>query len=597
MNIEAPQITLFEDSHIEHCKNVLKKEAQIEDVVRALRDNVGDKHRTEQTEVVTEIAKRERKVFKTRAAAAIDRHLDATEDGTKASELAINKGLLNFVSLITPNIRLRARAGSGKSTALVIKCDFLINELGVAPEAIQLLTFNRSASNDLSKKLRKALGDKVGKRVGVNTFHSLAYHILNCCPQTQHLKLIFKEEDRSQKEQLSDLEAIVVKETTARDFAAYRERYEGTSYSYMTRFENFDQSIRDFVTGATALYRARRGTPTPLKHNPVTRHLERVVAAYEARLRQSSTLDGEAGLREAARILEGDVDLANLNRIDEGIQPLFTRLGGGMQFLFVDEFQDFSAAFAEITQGVMARNPNCVMNAVGDDWQSINAFMGADLSFFNGMKKTHVASLNLPLHSNWRCGKRIVELGNRVMGASKATAAVPALPHDGKIRVRVGDIQNFKRKKEEWHAEAQDFLEGHINNMAQAAWADDLRAGRERGTVVLLAAQNSPFSKSLQAYAKMIDTTEGGKVTTSTSHASKGGEWDHVILLDGTASHYPSAHPSEPAQRDMIKRADLEEEGQRLLYVAVTRAKYSLSILAPTELHPKLNAALEIARR
>lgn len=585
MNIEAPEFASFGDRHIAECKNVFAGTQTISSVVKALRDEVGPKDISEQSEAVTAIAKRERHVFKTRAAAAIDRRLKPATDGTKASAIKINKDLLNFVSLVTPNIRLRARAGSGKSTALVIKCDFLINELGVPPNAIQLLVFNKFASEDLTKKLCDALGDTKGRMVGVNTFHSLAYHVVKRYPETQHLVLSFKEEDRSQKEQLSDLEKTVLNETTPSDFDQYRKRYEGTSYAYMTRFEDFDKSIQGFVTGATALYRARRGTSKPIKHNPITRHFERVVRAFEARMQLSNTLDGEAGLREAARILASDAVL-----------PGFNRLNGGLQFLFVDEFQDFSAAFSEITKGVMSRNPDCVMNAVGDDWQSINAFMGADLSFFNGMKKSYDATLNLPLQSNWRCGERIVDLGNKVMGATKTTAALPALFHEGKIRVRVGNIRNYKRKKEEWHSEAQDFLERQIDRLAQAAWADDARAGREPGTVVLMATLNKPFSKSLSAYAKLIDTSSsGGKVAWSTSHASKGGEWDHVILLDGTASHYPSDHPSEPIERDMIKRAKLEEEGQRLLYVAVTRAKQSLAILAPTELHPRLRHAQVLA--
>ncbi len=584
MNIETPQISPFEVTHIESCKKVLAKETPIGTVVKDLRGAVEGQDRTQQTEVVKGIAKRERHVFKAQAAEAIDRHLGPSDEGIKASALKINKGLLDFVSLVTPNIRLRARAGSGKSTALVIKCDFLINALGVPPEAIQLLTFNKSASDKMSRDLCKALGDEVGKMVGVNTFHSLAYHVLKLNPQTKHLHLMFKEEDRSQKEQLTDLEKTVRVETTARDFTAYRERYEGTSYSYRTKFDNFNKSTQEFITGATALYRARRGT-TSVKHNPITRHLERVVAAYEERLQQGNTLDGEAGLREAGRILASDAELA-----------AFKRLNGALQFLFVDEFQDFSAAFAEITRGVMSRNPDCVMNAVGDDWQSINAFMGADLSFFNGMKKNYAATLNLPLQSNWRCGQRIVELGNTVMGATKTTAAVPALKHEGKIRVNVGDIRHVRRNNEEWHAEAQDYLERQVDRMAQAAWADDARAKREPGTVVLLAFKKKPFGKGLADYAKAIDNTGGGKVTWSTSHSSKGSEWDHVILLDGIASHYPRDHPAEPVQRDMINRSALEEEGQRLLYVAVTRAKHSLAILAPTELHPLLRHAVGLSK-
>lgn len=580
-----PPPTKWVDRHIVKCKKVLVGEALISDVAQDLRAAVGSQQSKCKSNVVVKMANRELKVFRDCAAKTIDRHLPATEEGLAASSLEINRDLLHFVSVVTPNIRLRARAGSGKSTALVIKCDFLINELRVPPEAIQLLVFNKSASEDLQNKLCAALGVEVGKRVGVNTFHSLAYHILRCSPETKHLKLAFKEEDRSQKEALSDLEQTVIEETQPCDYEEYRNRYRGTAHAYILD-ENFNRSIRGFVTEATALYRARRGTPHLKESNTITRHLERVVTAYNARMRKTGTLDGEAGLREAARILASDAAL-----------PGFSHLTGGLQFLFVDEFQDFSAAFAEITKGVMSRNPACVMNAVGDDWQSINSFMGADLSFFKGMKKFYDATLNLQLQANWRCGTRIVDLGNKVMRADSKTEAVSALPHKGKIRVRVGKIRTYGRRKADWHREAQEFLDDRIPDIAQLVWGDDARAGRKPGSIVLLAQLNKPFGKCLSDFAELIDEPSAGKVSWSTTHSSKGSEWDHVILLDGINLNYPSDHPAEPTIRDMITRSEIEEEGRRLLYVAVTRAKQSLSILAPTELHAALRYAHDLVLR
>ncbi len=46
----------------------------------------------------------------------------------------------------------------------------------------------------------------------------------------------------------------------------------------------------------------------------------------------------------------------------------------------------------------------------------------------------------------------------------------------------------------------------------------------------------------------------------------------------------------------MISRAEKDAEGHRPLYVAVTRAKRSLAILAPTDLHPRLEAARDTAK-
>ncbi len=580
MNIEAPRSPSFFDSHVQRCEGILTGDVGIGTVVGKLRAVLEREDPGKRPAILKRAAIRERAPFRDLAAQAIDRTLPAVEHDAPRSGLDVNRGLLDFVSLVSPNIRLRARAGSGKSTAIVIKCDFLVNGLGVPPGAIQILTFNRSAVDDLVSKLHATLGPETGGRIGVNTFHSLAYHVLKSFPETRERTLVFREEDRSQKDQLSDLERTVRAETTPRDLKAYKDRYEGTTFGFMTKFPDFDRSVREFVTGASSLYRARRGTPGRAKRTPVTSHLSRVVEAYEKRLDETGVFDGEAGMREAARILSGAEDI-----------PRFNRLTGALQFLFVDEYQDFSAAFEELTQGVMARNPDCVLNAVGDDWQSINAFMGADLSFFDGFKTRYPAALNLPLHTNWRCGRRIVELGNRVMKPDTGHEAVAGLSREGRIRVKTGDISQFGRKKEEWHEEARAFLERQVATMARHAWEEDARAGRAPGSMVLLAARNKPFGRSIGAFARAIDSPEGASVEASTSHGSKGREWDHVILLDGISSLYPGEHPADPVQRDMISRDEKDAEGHRLLYVAVTRAKRSLAILAPTDLHPRLEAA------
>ena len=113
----------------------------------------------------------------------------------------------------------------------------------------------------------------------------------------------------------------------------------------------------------------------------------------------------------------------------------------------------------------------------------------------------------------------------------------------------------------------------------------------------MLASSKNVFGKPLRDYAGKIKDSEGGAVEFSTVHSSKGIQWDHVILIDAIKSHYPSGHPAEPIQQDIFSDAERRDEGQRLLYVAVTRAKYSVAILAPTELHPLLGSALELAKR
>ena len=63
----------------------------------------------------------------------------------------------------------------------------------------------------------------------------------------------------------------------------------------------------------------------------------------------------------------------------------------------------------------------------------------------------------------------------------------------------------------------------------------------------------------------------------STVHSAKGQEWDAVFLLNVTDGSFPSEFATG--------KAELIEEERRLMYVAMTRAKQSLSLIAPLRFH------------
>jgi DNA helicase-2/ATP-dependent DNA helicase PcrA len=63
----------------------------------------------------------------------------------------------------------------------------------------------------------------------------------------------------------------------------------------------------------------------------------------------------------------------------------------------------------------------------------------------------------------------------------------------------------------------------------------------------------------------------------STVHSAKGQEWDAVYLLNFADGNFPSEFSTG--------KADLIEEERRLLYVAMTRARQSLHLIAPLKYH------------
>jgi DNA helicase-2/ATP-dependent DNA helicase PcrA len=63
----------------------------------------------------------------------------------------------------------------------------------------------------------------------------------------------------------------------------------------------------------------------------------------------------------------------------------------------------------------------------------------------------------------------------------------------------------------------------------------------------------------------------------STVHSAKGQEWDAVFMLNVTDGNFPSEFATG--------KPKLIEEERRLMYVAMTRAKQSLTLVAPLRFH------------
>lgn len=87
------------------------------------------------------------------------------------------------------------------------------------------------------------------------------------------------------------------------------------------------------------------------------------------------------------------------------------------------------------------------------------------------------------------------------------------------------------------------------------------------------------FLGSLQGAEQVLDSPRREHIVLSTVHSAKGKEFDRVIIADALEGIFPAADALE--DRAMGEPERLEEE-TRLFYVAMTRAKDRLVIVAPS---------------
>ncbi len=103
------------------------------------------------------------------------------EDKAKALQLRIPESIrpdteqARILASLAKNLRVTARAGSGKTRLLTALTYFLISEYKCQPHEILLLAFNRDAAGQLEDRLTKLL--KIAAFPGARTFHSLAYGV------------------------------------------------------------------------------------------------------------------------------------------------------------------------------------------------------------------------------------------------------------------------------------------------------------------------------------------------------------------------------------------------------------------------------------
>ena len=79
--------------------------------------------------------------------------------------------------------------------------------------------------------------------------------------------------------------------------------------------------------------------------------------------------------------------------------------------ILIDEYQDISTQRYNLIKVLMAKNEDCKLFCVGDDWQSIMGFTGSNLDFFVNFEKYFDHPARTDFTINYRSCKSIVDLG------------------------------------------------------------------------------------------------------------------------------------------------------------------------------------------
>ena len=237
------------------------------------------------------------------------------------------------------------------------------------------------------------------------------------------------------------------------------------------------------------------------------------------------------------------------------------------RLILVDEFQDISRARAEMLRAMLAQNPECKLFAVGDDWQAIYRFAGADISIMTEFPDEFGATAKGELTRTFRSNQGISDVAAGFIRENSAQYTKTVRATD-KARTGAVNIVRYFPNKEDAAVEKT---------------LSEIEAGttERKSSVYILGRYNYLRPKNSRRWQQRFTALN---IEFKTIHGAKGLEADYVVVLGMNAGK--SGFPSEK-EDDLIlglvtpKKENFKfAEERRLLYVALTRARHKVYLLA-----------------
>ena len=238
------------------------------------------------------------------------------------------------------------------------------------------------------------------------------------------------------------------------------------------------------------------------------------------------------------------------------------------RYILVDEFQDISRSRARLLKALLHSSAGAQLFAVGDDWQAIFRFGGADIEVMREFGDHFGAFERIDLETTFRCSDRIASVATDFVlhNPAQIRKTVRATRSADRPAVHVGLAEQ----------ESQSLLREALDRIAEDA-------GRHEGTseVLLLGRYRHQQPPDMGALPKQYP---GLRFSWKTVHGSKGLEADYVVVLGLRAGKFgfPAEITDDPLL-DLVlaaPEAHPNAEERRLLYVAITRARRQVYLLA-----------------
>ena len=303
---------------------------------------------------------------------------------------------------------------------------------------------------------------------------------------------------------------------------------------------------------------------------------------YERWLKENNAVDFEDMINESARLL---------NEVKEMKRKL------DFKYIIVDEYQDISRQRFDLTKA-LSEVTDAKIVAVGDDWQSIYAFSGSDITLFTKFAEKMGYAKLIKIVRTYRNSQDVIDIaGNFIQKNSEQIPKKLISPKRIEDPVIIYTYDSTaKAKTGNRRSGANYAMARAVETALEQIMRFKKKEQQEVGSVLLLGRFNFDGDmlerSGLFEYIKRGDKVKSVKypkldITFMTAHSSKGLGYDDVIIINGKNEIYgfPSKIEDDPVLSFVIKgdrSIDYAEE-RRLFYVAMTRTKNRVFMVAPEQ--------------
>lgn len=270
-----------------------------------------------------------------------------------------------------------AGPGSGKTTVITGRVRRLIDEHGVSPEKILVITFTKKAALEMKSRYLRLTGERETS-VTFGTFHAVFFMIL--------------------KNVMNYKSGDIVKTSEQREFVGMYLKAKGVSVKDQQTY------IGDIISEIAKVKSCMEDADNYEPSSCEAELFKELYKEYDDMLKLEHKVDFEDMLIAAHRLL---------NRREDVLKMWQKRY----EYVLIDEFQDSSEVQFDIVKMLCAAHRNIFV--VGDDDQSIYGFRGAFPAVMKKFKVFYSEAAVYSLNINYRSTGTIVKAATAVINKNK----------------------------------------------------------------------------------------------------------------------------------------------------------------------------------